>query len=264
MTVTSATSLLIDAGNTRLKWALLTDGQLRHVGSVPLAGEDLGQRLQHAWREFALPSRLLLANVGGERIVQAINDCFESLPSNQPALIQVQAEAEGYGVRNAYDVPQKLGVDRWLGLVAARRRLTGAACVVDCGTAITVDIVNSRGDHLGGVILPGLRVMLQSLTTHTAIPRAMFSDIPMFNAADVSSGLLGTDTRSAVAGGILAAASGAIVQVIREAERIDEQTLTVILTGGDAPCLQPHLPMTSRLEPDWVLQGLRVIAEALP
>lgn len=254
----AASTLLVDAGNTRLKWGLVRGEVISSTGSLIWEKQTLDQQLAANWQSFMdpaqYPARILLANVAGVEITQAVEAwataCQEALGVTIPVDC-VKSQAQAYGVQNSYAHPEGLGVDRWLALVAARHTVQGAACVVDCGTALTVDVISAQGVHQGGIIVPGMKLMKQSLAENTdAIPDSEGS----------GSELLGKDTQSALQGGALAAASGAVMQVMQQATILLGETPTAIITGGDAPLLLPMLGDSFRHEPDWVLKGLAVIA----
>jgi type III pantothenate kinase len=154
-------------------------------------------------------------------------------------------------VVNAYRNPEKLGVDRWLALIAVHRRTRAPACIVDCGTAVTFDGLDPEGRHLGGLILPGLRMMQDALLGHTQI--GLLSPVDGVE-------LLARDTAGAVTSGALFACAGLLELVVgriaRECGRVPE----VVLTGSDGAKLQAVLETGSGYEPDLVLQGLAELA----
>ena len=260
MSLSASKTLLIDAGNSRFKWALAQDSSLTENGSALYQQDALSQQLQECWASFTqadkCPQRVLLCNVAAPRFAEAVMQWAASFPCRGgvlPVVETVLAQARAFGVTNAYVYPERLGADRWAALVAARRYIEGAACVVDVGTALTVDVLSAEGVHRGGIIVPGMKLMKQSLIDNTAAI-----------AADdrAAAATLGNDTPSAVQAGVLAAAAGAVTQVMQAARAELGTELTVVVTGGDALPLLAVLPAELRHEPDWVLRGLAVIAEA--
>lgn len=252
MTTPSGVTLLVDAGNTRFKWALAEGDTLTRTGAAAYQREALAQQLRTAWAEFtdggARVARVLLCTVGGPDFAPAVSAWAQT---QGVPVEDVMPAAAAFGVRNAYAQPQRLGADRWAALVAARRYISGAACIVDCGTALTIDVLGAAGEHRGGIIAPGLRLMRQSLIDHTEAITSGASEV---------TGFLGQDTQSAVEAGIRAAAAGAVAHIVAQARATWRETLTVVVTGGDAPRLLPALAADCRHEPHWVLQGLAVIA----
>ena len=229
------TSLDIDMGNTRTKWRC---GGL--VGALP--SPDL-PTLDVA------PTRVRVATV--------LRNC-DGLASAIGERYGIEAEfaataEELAGVRCGYADPRRLGVDRWLAVVAAWRCGEGPVIVVSVGTAATVDFVDADGRHEGGFIAPGLRLLRNSLDRETADVRP--------NGSLEPSTTPGADTRSAVSGGtflMLAAFVNAAVGGFADRHGYEAQ---VFLTGGDANLLPDALAVPVRCEPHLVLDGLAI---ALP
>jgi type III pantothenate kinase len=237
-------SLLVDMGNTRLKWAVLANGQLL-VGKTLLNEQINQQVLFNLWQHITPPKQLVIACVTASHTLELVMAVAVSLWSDIK-IRRVRSQTQTFGVTNAYTPPEKLGVDRWLALVAARHAYTIPACVVDCGTAITVDLLDERGQHLGGLISAGLMLMRKALAGGTdALP---FSDTRY--PLDVAN-----FTEAAIYSGTLWAAVGLIEQVLEK-----QTPMTVILTGGDAVLIAPHLSVTPIVDPDLVLHGLAIVA----
>jgi type III pantothenate kinase len=154
------------------------------------------------------------------------------------------------GVHNAYAQPEKLGVDRWLGVIAAYHRVRGAACVVNAGTALTLDVVDGQGRHLGGLIAPGLGTQRLSVRSQTQVR----ADDPAGSPA-----LLGQDTDTAVAWGTLHGVIGLIERVYSGIRR-EHPSIVPIMAGGEAPLLLPLLGAEWVSVPDLVLEGLALVS----
>lgn len=245
--------VLVDVGNTRIKWAQLADGRLSAQGSA-LHRESL----EAAMSEFAavLPAgarRIVAANVAGERVAGPLR----VLAAQRGAALEFAAvSAERLGVRCAYEDPRRLGVDRWVAVIAAYRLAAGAACVVSAGTAVTFDVVDTMGQHLGGLILPGARLFAAALdrhtsnigrtTTHSAVPRGLE--------------LLGRDTDTAVAHGAWLALAAAVDRAVATVARDLGAAPAVYVTGGDAATLCPWLETKTQERADLVLEGLALLA----
>ena len=238
--------LLVDMGNTRLKWATINDEQL--ITGEPLLNAVLTQQtLLKLWQPLTAPTQLVIACVSANQSLTLVMEVAVSLWSDIN-IVRVRSQAQGFGLTNAYLQPEKLGVDRWLALIAARHFYAAPACVVDCGTAITVDLIDADGHHLGGLISAGLALMKKSLAHGTdALP---FSDASYpLEAANF--------TEAAIYSGTLLAAVGLIEQVLAK----QTQPLTLILTGGDAALIAPHLSIKAIVDPDLVLRGLAIAAD---
>ncbi len=250
--------LLVDAGNTRIKWAVLENGVLHSGGAILRhGGADGVDPLSAPWAALTPPRRLLIANVAGAEFAASFGAWTQRIWGLQAEF--VSAQAKGFGVTNGYTEPQLLGVDRWLALVAARRLVKGPVCVVDCGTALTIDVMEKNGEHLGGLIVPGLVLMRRVLLEKTAGIGPAMGDI---SSRDVP--LLAQDTRGGVMGGTLYAAASLIERIVRDADESVGGGMTCILTGGDADTIRPLLSADFRFEPELVLQGLAIVAEAGP
>jgi type III pantothenate kinase len=246
------TNLLIDLGNTRLKWAVY-DGQLP-LRSVVMShrGQDLAASLSAAWANLPRPGRVQLASVAEPSITNALSQWLQQQWALTPSLLI--SPAQGQGLSNSYAEPARLGCDRWAAMVAAYHVARAAVCVVDCGTAVTLDAVNAQGQHLGGLILPGLRAMQTALSRDTALAPVEFSQL--------APGLLGTSTRDGIVRGISHAVSALVEQTVTELTRQSGTAPQCYLTGGDAEVIAPLLSIPYQVMPDLVLQGLAVIADA--
>jgi type III pantothenate kinase len=250
--------LLIDAGNSRIKWACL-------VGGVIQAGEPVSQgdpsatiaALRLAWAPLPRPERVVAVSVAGSGFAAALTSLITKtwdLP-----IEFVSARRRCGGVTNGYRVPEQLGADRWVGLIAARRITRSAACVIDCGTAVTIDSLTSDGSHLGGLILPGLRVIEQALIERTSGIRP-----PPDQLGLIALSPYGRDTGEGVRNGAFYAIVAAIDRVVRELRKDQGKGLRCFLTGGDAGRLLPFLAGRFDHQPELVLRGLAVVAEERP
>lgn len=242
--------LLLDAGNSRLKWAMLRNGRFECGGSFEYAANTIGELASAAWGELEPPATVQVANVAGEPFRRALNSWIKRRWKLIPEYHQASAEA--FDIRNAYREPERLGIDRWLALLGARELYTtGPLCIIDCGTALTIDVLSADNRHLGGLIIPGMRLMQDALTGRAEGIRQQIAD-----ASHEQVTLLGTDTGSAVAGGTLYAEVAVIDRVLTDLRAELGGQLRCVLTGGDAARLQPLLAQPTEQEPDLVLRGL--------
>lgn len=245
--------LLVDIGNTSLRWAWHADGQLGEVGSVRHFG-GLPIDLLAAWEDVEKPDRVLVANVGGEAVAAAFSRVCEGRWGLAPSFVRTQAEA--FGVRVAYAEPARLGVDRWLALVAARRHFPGDVLIVDAGTAITFDLLAADGRHLGGLILPGVEAMRDTLLRGTQIPRL---EVPDRVAAPVDRPWA-EDTAGAIGAATIQAPAALAERLQRALAERAGGVPRLLVTGGDGARLLPALPTGAELVPDLVLQGLALVS----
>lgn len=226
------TRLLLDVGNSRLKYAF--DGgpmaAVAHDGDVPAA------------------VRAVLAQAGQPDEIGLVDVTGAAAAALAPAVVrQLRAGAAACGVRNAYPQPERLGDDRWAALIGARRVHEGACGVVDAGSALTFDVLADDGRHLGGWIAPGRALSWQALAAGTRGARGAPVAPPDGPA---------TDTAAAIQGGVLHAALGFVERARRAAcEALGVETLPLLVTGGDGPALAARLP-DATLRDDLVLRGL--------
>ena len=249
--------LELDAGNTRIKWRLREKNQINGKWStvaegfvfardkVPSVFIELGKQLEKLPTENI--SRVLISSVRGEGFKNAFSSLMTEKWHLQPEFAVPGKQC--IGVTSAYADPGKLGVDRWLAMLAAYHREAGACCIVDCGTTITVDIVNAHGRHEGGYIVPGLQVLRDALAARSD---ALATEQVHWSATDP-----GVSTASAVHNGILRCVLGFIRDIQLQAENsgISQRWY---FTGGDADVLLPHLDWAINHEPDLVLDGLEL------
>jgi type III pantothenate kinase len=240
-------TLLVDAGNSRVKWGILKRTRIHGVDSVA-HGVDVFATLASVWEGLERPDRVVVASVAGQEFDEDLRDWVMEHWGLDAEL--VVPPPRGQGVVNAYAEPQRLGADRWAALVAARGLVEGPVCVVDCGTAITVDALAADGTHLGGLIVPGMAMMGQALVEHTRGIDAIEGG---------RAALLARDTAGAVRGGARYAAIALIDRVCADLEA-ELGGIERIIGGGDAGLLLPLLSGPFHYEPNLVLDGLARIA----
>lgn len=240
--------LLIDFGNTRLKWALLEHGRLRQGGVFAHADRSLEAALHLEWPELARIDTVLVASV-----VDAAREA--ELAALVQARFHMRAEflrspAQALGIRNAYAEPAWLGIDRFLGLAALHAAHAQPQVLASAGTALTLDALAADGSHLGGIIVPGLALMRSALLARTARthqPGGSFHEMPASTADGVFSGAV-------------YAAAGAVESFRAMAAQRLGATPALFLTGGAADELTPLLAGVGRRH-DLVLRGLALWAE---
>ena len=201
--------------------------------SATLAGEPLAQ--------------CLVASVAGREADAALAEALLEGLGVQPVFYY--SPAEDGGVINAYAQPERLGVDRWLALVEAWQRTGKAAIVVDCGSALTIDVVDGAGRHGGGYIVPGLRMLESSLLSRTASVR--------FDEATAWTSLgPGDSTMACVHNGTMLMTVAFIKETVVALQNLVQDTCPVFVTGGDAMYVMAWLPDDFHHLPDMVLDGL--------
>jgi len=241
--------LLLDVGNTRVKWAWL-----EHVAVAP-AGAVAHDATHRSWqREIEAdglrPRRIVVASVAGPSFRAALTLWSRDHYRIEPEF--VVATAEWGGVRNAYARPAALGVDRWLGLIAAWRARPRPTVIVSGGTAVTIDTLGADGRHGGGLIVPGVQMMRDA--------RARFgSDEELLPGAALAPGPA-TGSADRVPELLAALADRSVAEFARRAGAPPR----VVVTGGDARLLEAHLARPADVVPDLVLSGLAIVATGGP
>lgn len=238
--------ILLDAGNTRIKWAVLDDGRLAETGE--LKGDA-------PFKELAVghdaPEAVWLASVRDDAFNAGLADSAESAWPEVPIHV-ARTRSEAHGVVCAYPEPAQMGVDRWLALLAARDMSRDPVCVVDAGSAVTLDALDELGRHLGGLIVPGMAMARQMMHERTARVRVEDSFRPAW-WADNTSDALNCGTHLAIV--------SVIGRFVQATERRLAAACRLLLTGGDAPAIMASLDGRGRHEPDLVLKGLALVAE---
>jgi type III pantothenate kinase len=238
--------LAIDAGNSRVKWGGFANGDWIATGAA--AHREL-QLLTRAMAGMPSPEKIVISNVAGERVRRSLLELLANAPVSPE---WVASERERCGVRNGYADPAKLGSDRWAALIAAHRLQLGPVLVVNAGTALTVDAITQRGEFLGGLIVPGIALMMQALTTGTAHAHARQGEFARFPV----------NTLDAIYSGAINATVGSIERMSAALSARTGTPAHYIVSGGAAAALMPHLdPQTIEVK-HLVLQGLVTIAES--
>ncbi|MGK5069596.1 type III pantothenate kinase [Janthinobacterium sp. RT4P48] len=244
--------LLIDAGNTRIKWALAAPtgaaGAWLASGTVAHAQLDT---LQAAWGGLAI-SGVLLSNVAGAAIGARLR---AQLPANLPpqSIATFASLPHLAGVSNAYREPSQLGCDRFAAAIGAHALAPGQAVIVaNCGTATTIDALTADGVFLGGMILPGLGLMASSLARNTA-------QLPQIASGSPLPAGFADNTDDAILSGCLAAQAGAIERAVRM-----HGASACLLSGGAAPRIAQALALSVPLHlvDNIVMLGLQAAARA--
>lgn len=234
--------LLIDAGNTRIKWALLAGETWTHLPAVAITQ---AHTLAAQIATFPALNSVWVSNVAGENIAQYIQ---AACAARQLPVQFVRAQKSYAGVSNLYHTPAQLGADRWMALIAAWQMFGRAALVVNCGTATTIDALSARGEFLGGLIVPGIALMQHSLVANTAQLQENAGQYAVFPR----------NTADAIYSGALCATAAAIA---RQYEQLNDPHAPLILSGGAAQALQDLLKLPVTWVDDLVLQGLKIMSQ---
>ena len=244
--------LYLDIGNTRAKWLLDDDGKFSR-GWVKLGGESDKKELRAITSDVCL---VAVSCVKGDDYVRALaSSVMDVWGVNLSVAITL---ARQQGLTCAYDDPSRLGIDRWLVMLAAWIKYKKPICIVDCGSAITIDLVASSGMHMGGYILPGLRLGVEGLLRGTD---KIVVDFDNLNKAALA---LGQNTTEAVYNGAvfsLDASVSAAMQTLRV--RCKGEDCILLLTGGDGRLLSELTTLESVYDEDLVLHGLKLYFDTI-
>lgn len=250
------TALLLDVGNSRIKWGLLAGGNIHKTGHISQ------QRIRENGLQVLtrkLPRRVdevFVSNVAGTSFATRLSgvvgmhcDCDVRFARSQK---------EGWGLRNGYAQPRRMGVDRWVAMVGAWAEFHDACLVIDVGTAVTLDAIDETGAHLGGQIIPGSSTMVNALSAATSdIPTVR----PLPKGGRASLQMFGQSTAAAVREGVQNAIVGAVDRAFGTLQSNSCEP-TVVLTGGDASRILGALASTPVHRPHLVLQGLAHMLES--
>lgn len=234
--------LSIDIGNSRIKWHQ-TGSSLGQFRSEPYSSGQLDEQLSEWFDSVTVDSSVIICSVAAASVNQLTKQYFEN---RQVEVCFVEVLDHWAGVRNAYKVPQSLGVDRWVAMISAYNKYKSAVCVIDAGTAVTVDVVNHEGRHQGGLIMPGLSLMRQCLVEGTVGIDRVSSESP----------LLADNTADAVNTGCKQLLVSGIESIIDRILHNQQPEPIVVLTGGDAGLLAASIAVDYKLDRGLILEGL--------
>lgn len=247
---TGLPALAFDVGNTFIKWGVVEDGELSATGAlshVALREAGFESLLRDLPRDVG---HALASNVAGpdfgNRLARAVGIHIGG------DLHFARSETKGFGIKNGYVQPRLLGVDRWVAMVGAWAEFESALCVVDAGTALTIDALDAKGRHLGGQIVPGIDLLGESLATETSDIGPAVRD---FAIPRKPRDWFARATEDAVACGSLSALGGAIDRSMARLEALGLEP-ELVLTGGDASRILEALGGRPKLRPNLVLAGL--------
>ena len=243
--------LELDCGNTRVKW------RVRNESTIVMRGAFLTSDGFNA----ATSDDLAHAKITRVLIGSVLNDDYtRKLAFWSIGCLGVNpefavSEPRCNGVVNGYQQPEKLGVDRWLAILAAKAKTPSACVLVDCGSAITVDLVTSQGEHLGGYIAPGLRLMRDALSMKTTAIKLSQIGYP-------ENDFPGRNTVAAVKSAELAMITGLVDHAKSVLRNYETNGASLLVTGGDGEWLVESLK-DGIYQEDLVLDGLHIALAGL-
>lgn len=252
--------LLVDIGNSRIKWARMNGGRFGPRHAAAHLGWGAGEYQRRLFgkargRGARAPEMVLVSSVAAPKVNRRLAAAARRAGARTRF---VKVPRQGGGVKVGYAEPWRLGVDRFAAAVGAHALFASVpVCVVGVGTAMTIDLVDADGRHRGGVIIPGPTLMVETLLmrTHGIRRRARGG-----TAVVVGRSLFGRSTRSGIVQGARHAAAATIDQAVQQAEGLVGRRPLVVLTGGGAPAVRGLLHSHWVLVPDLVLRGLGVLS----
>lgn len=254
--------LLLDLGNSRLKWALVAEATQTIVAQNSLDNatfndEAFWQQLQQAATNIQI-SNVYLSAVGQLSLVQQLAAfCKIKLHCSLQQLhtkSHIKLNATAPPLINAYAEPTQLGIDRWLNMLAAYHEHQAAVMVVSFGTATTIDIVDASGQHLGGYILPGIQ-MMQTVLENATADENISVDKPTTDDLNPAS-----NTQNAAAKGVLLAQVASIEKIYQQHAA---HKLQLVITGGGVKAIETLITLPYQLECDLVFKGMLLQINAL-
>ena len=241
--------LLLDLGNSRCKFAILDDNGVMDYGTQNYGPFGKLYTVKSLCDKQSL-TKIVICSVLSDKMNKEIIDTLSNKDGKD--VFFLAAKKNCFGVRLSYDEPSAMGVDRVAALIAVKEKYSGNSCVVDCGTAVTIDAINNNGIHQGGVILPGVRAMQNGLLDSTKIEH---------DNRNVDFNIFATTTEHAIYAGCMSAVAGGIEYVVNKMASDYDVFDQIIFTGGDAEDLQDYVNQQVQIDSTLVLDGLKVVAE---
>ncbi|MBI4698442.1 MAG: type III pantothenate kinase [Nitrospirae bacterium] len=249
--------LLIDIGNTNITIGFYDKGikDVWRLNTIPngLASQEYFYLVSGflSARRMKKPEGAVICSVVPE-ITPVISNALRKGLGIEPINVNNKLIT---GIKFRIKHPDKLGADRIANAAAARQLYKGPLIVIDFGTATTFCVISARGEYLGGVIMPGLRMAAEALCEKTA-------KLPMVELSKPEK-ILGNDTKSSINSGVILGQAGAVERIIREIKEErswgGKTPLKVIATGGLAQLIAPYIKGLKTVNPLLTLEGLRII-----
>jgi type III pantothenate kinase len=237
--------LTVDIGNSGIKWGIWQEDQLVLAEDGVYEKASIKDALDDIFSGAPNQDTVWVSCVAGTDVEQALTEWMQKEWSIEPSFLRTRAELGG--VRNMYPEPSEHGVDRWAALLGAKKLYDDPVCIIDVGTAVTVDLMDESGVHRGGRIMPGLDMMRKSLLQNTVGVNDVEGECPGFAIT----------TADAVTSGTLHMLQAGLIEVCTSAKERLGDAMKIIITGGMAEKMLPLLELPDmRHEPHLVLHGL--------
>jgi type III pantothenate kinase len=246
--VTGSSILTIDIGNSRIKWALWKNALLVEQGAHDYRADNLPAILSRAWSALEVPAQAILACVAGAAAESEVQNWLTGHWQVEARVLRTTKQFAG--LRHAYAQPEQHGVDRWAAMIAARKLYQTPLCVISCGTATTLDLIDADGQHLGGQIMPGTELMFAALKARIPV----LSDLEFSSA--VPDRPFATNTDDAVHLGVTQMAAAGLDHACDAARELLGANMKILITGGAAAAMLALMKNSVELQTDLVLYGL--------
>lgn len=247
--------LAVNVGNTRTTFGLFDGDQIRERWTVATRVDRTADELFMLLRSFLVSAGRNIDEIGAigvSLVVPDLNRLYcEIAHKYLHTNCHVVSHTSVQSMKIAYDPPEAVGPDRLCGVVAGFAKYGGPLIVADLGTASVFDVVTADGTFRGGVIAPGIRTAMEALHSGTAVLPSVDLEFP----ADV----IGSSTRACIQSGVMFGAADSINGILQRLQTSLGGSAIVVGTGGFSSIMQLHCPALQRLEPDLVLDGIRIL-----
>ena len=237
--------LLIDIGNSSIKWAVWEGGEFQQKGAGYYRLSEIGALCNQFFTVLPVQDKIYISCVAGAQVKDEIDLWLRN--NWQVNAVYVVSQKQQMGLINAYQDAGALGVDRWYAMIGAWHKYKKAFCIIDCGTAVTLDVVDNNGQHLGGLIVPGLTMMRSALQQGTE------------GIGNVSGQLndLARNTGDAVNSGCNQLLVEGLESLLNKYKGMLGNDLLCIVTGGDGQNIAGQFICDYIYEPELILHGLK-------
>jgi len=251
--MTKQNTLLIDIGNSSVKWGHIEHGNAINVSTM--SQQYYPEKVSAAffieyWKTLDKPENIMVSCVAKQQVWQALEQACDQLWALQPK--RITSAKEGFGLVSTYKQPADLGSDRWCAMIGAFHETTSDFVMVSCGSAMTLDVVTSSGKHSGGYILPGLAMMKKSLASDTAGVKVILEQ--------AKPSLLPANSTAGCVDSAINLAAVKLIEAVYQQQNKSAESMPCFLTGGDAPFIAELLSIKCVMMPDLVLRGLAIIS----
>lgn len=239
----------LDVGNSGAKWRLVSGAKVLGRGTFRWGDEATTSAFLNSTETV---KKILVSSVGSREKNLELAQVLENRWHVEPwfAATPDRTQTANGTLVNSYAEPARMGVDRWLAMLGCRELCTGAYCVVDVGSALTIDHVNENGQHLGGYIIPGPALMERALLIDT--DKVRFDEPARYALSP------GESTAEAVRHGIALAQAGAVSLALEQVRELDP---ALVYTGGAGELLMELVGSRANYRQDLVFEGLEMLAE---